>query len=288
MVRFLFASAENFREKDAMFETVPSYSKQNGQIRENALQSKKENGTMKKAICVGLATVMAFSMLAGGAVQASALSARDAAQSNVVEEENCISGGWKTAASPALTNQVKTLFDKALDGLEGASYTPVALLATRTTASGTQYRVLSKMTICVPDAKETYAVVTLGKNWLSRAELLDIGDALAETDLPTETDRAEGPLDGAWQEAESPVLTDEAKTAFEKATEGFVGVDYKPVALLSTQVVAGTNYRILCEATTVYPGAEMHYAVMTVYEDLEGSASILSISDSLASEAVQT
>ena len=36
-------------------------------------------------------------------------------------------------------------------------------------------------------------------------------------------------------------MTEEATAAFNKATEGFVGVDYVPVALLSTQTVAGTN-----------------------------------------------
>ena len=90
-------------------------------------------------------------------------------------------------------------------------------------------------------------------------------------------------MTGGWQEAQSPAMTDEAKAAFEKATEGLLCVDYVPVALLSTQVVAGTNYRILCEATEVYPGAETHYAVMTVYEGLDGSANILSVTDSLAS-----
>ena len=52
-----------------------------------------------------------------------------------------------------------------------------------------------------------------------------------------------------------------------------------PVALLSTQTVAGTNYCILCEATTVYPGAEMHYAVVNVYKSLEGNANIISATD---------
>ena len=83
---------------------------------------------------------------------------------------------------------------------------------------------------------------------------------------------------GTWQEAESPAMTEEATAAFNKATEGFV-----PVALLSTQTVAGTNYRILCEATTVYPGAEMHYAVVNVYESLEGNANIISVTDGYVS-----
>ena len=62
-----------------------------------------------------------------------------------------------------------------------------------------------------------------------------------------------------------------------------MGVDYVPVAFLSQQVVAGTNYRILCEATTVYPGAEMHYAVANVYVSPEGNANFLSVTDSYVS-----
>lgn len=164
---------------------------------------------MKKAISMGLATVMVVSMLAGGAVQASALSVREAAQSAVVAEENCISGEWVKSSAQTLKNKAKAFWNKALDRDE----------------------------------------------------------------------EADEELVGGWQKPESTELTDEARAAFEKATEGLVGVDYKPVALLGTQVVTGTNYRILCEATVVYPGAETHEVVMTIYEDLDGNASILSIED---------
>ena len=233
---------------------------------------------MKKTVSVCMTAVMAFSLLAGGAVQASALSAETAEPVSAVAEENCISGSWKRAADPALTEKVRKVFDKAFEGLAGVSYTPVALLASRTTGSGIQYRILCKATVVVPGAQEEYVVVTLQRGWLGKAEILDIGDPLCLTNL----DYEEGAV-GTWQEAESPAMTDEATAAFNKATEGLLCVDYVPVALLSTQVVAGTNYRILCEATEVYPGAETHYAVMTVYEGLDGSANILSVTDSLAS-----
>ena len=236
---------------------------------------------MKKTVSVCMTAAMALSLLAGGAVQASALSAQAAKTAEpaaAVSEENCISGNWKRAADPALTDTVRKVFDKAFDGLEGVSYTPYALLASRTTASGRQYRVLCKATVVYPGAQEEYVVATVSKSWLGRAEILNVDDALCETDL---VDNKE--MTGGWQEAQSPAMTDEAKAAFEKATEGLLCVDYVPVALLSTQVVAGTNYRILCEATEVYPGAETHYAVMTVYEGLDGSANILSVTDSLAS-----
>ena len=233
---------------------------------------------MKKTVSICMTTVMAFSLLAGGAVQASALSAKAVQPAAAVSEENCISGSWKRASDPQLTEKVRKTFDKAFEGLTGVSYTPAAVLASRTTTSGTQYRVLCKATVVYPGAQEEYVVVTLNRGWLGKAEILDIGDPLCLTDL----DYEEGAV-GAWQEAESPALTEEALAAFRKATEGFVGVDYVPVALLSTQTVAGTNYRILCEATVVYPGAEMHYAVVNVYESLEGNANILSVTDGYVS-----
>lgn len=232
---------------------------------------------MKKMVSLGLAAVLAVSMAAGGAVQAFAVA--DAADFTpaAVEEENCISGSWKRAENPELTQTVCTLFDKAFAGLEGVSYTPYALLATRTTAAGRQYRVLCKATVVYPGAQEEYVVVTLQRSWLGRAEVEEIDDALCLTNLDMEEDAV-----GAWKEAASPVLTEEVSAAFAKATEGFVGVDYVPVALLSEQVVAGTNYRILCEATVVYPGEQMHYVVVTLYKSLEGNVSVLNVSDSYA------
>lgn len=226
-----------------------------------------------------LAAALTVSMLAGGAVSAFAAPAEtEAASTAVVSTENCISGSWKRASDPTLTPKVRNAFEKAFAGLEGVSDTPYALLATRTTASGTQYRVLCKATGCYPDAQEEYVVVTLKRGLLGRAEILDIGDPLCLTDLDVEPGAV-----GAWQAADSPVMTEEAKAAFEKATEGFVGVDYVPVAFLSQQVVAGVQYRILCEATTVYPGAEMHYAVVDVYVSPEGNANFLSVTDSYVS-----
>lgn len=235
---------------------------------------------MKKTVSVCMTAVMALSLLAGGVVQASALSAAAAQPAAAVAAENCVSvsGNWKRVADPTLTAKVRKTFDKAFEGLEGAAYTPAALLASRTTSSGTQYRVLCKAVGCYPDAQEEYVVVTLQRGWLGKAEIVEIGDPLCLTNL----DYEEGAV-GAWQETDSPAMTEEATAAFNKATEGFVGVDYVPVALLSTQTVAGTNYCILCEATTVYPGAEMHYAVVDVYESLEGNANIISATDGYVS-----
>jgi len=89
--------------------------------------------------------------------------------------------------------------------------------------------------------------------------------------------KAETSAVGGWTLNESGELSAEAKAAFDKAAEGLVGVNYTPVALLGTQLVSGTNYSILAEATVVYPGAEPYYAVITVYEDLQGKTEIRNI-----------
>lgn len=82
---------------------------------------------------------------------------------------------------------------------------------------------------------------------------------------------------GGWTPTEDAVLTEAAQGAFDKAMEGLVGVNYTPVALLGTQLVSGTNYSILCEATVVYPDAQPYYAVVTVYQDLQGKAEVKNI-----------
>ena len=84
---------------------------------------------------------------------------------------------------------------------------------------------------------------------------------------------------GGWETAEDGTITTELQELFDKAMEKLEGVDYTPVKLLETQVVAGTNYRFLCDATVVSPNAETKQAIVTIYEDLQGNVEILEIQD---------
>ena len=87
-----------------------------------------------------------------------------------------------------------------------------------------------------------------------------------------------GPV-GGWAAAEDWAVSDQVSAAVGKAQEQLMGVDYVPVALLGSQVVAGTNYAVLCRATVVAPDAQPRWVVMYLYEDLEGNVSVLSIED---------
>ena len=93
-----------------------------------------------------------------------------------------------------------------------------------------------------------------------------------------ETTNAEA-MTGGWENVphETAELPADAQAAFDKAVEGLVGAVYVPVALLSTQVVAGTNYCILCQITPVAPNATPTWALVYIYADLDGNAEITNV-----------
>ena len=93
-----------------------------------------------------------------------------------------------------------------------------------------------------------------------------------------ETTNAEA-MTGGWENVphETAELPADAQAAFDKAVEGLVGAEYVPVALLSTQVVAGTNYCILCQITPVAPNATPTWALVYIYADLDGNAEITNV-----------
>ena len=86
-------------------------------------------------------------------------------------------------------------------------------------------------------------------------------------------------MTGGWEifKAEAAPLTEEAQAVFDKATENLVGAEYTPVALFGTQLVAGTNYCILCQITRVVPDAVPVWALVYIYEDLQGNAKITNV-----------
>ena len=89
------------------------------------------------------------------------------------------------------------------------------------------------------------------------------------------------PVSGGWElyDNEANVLPEEVQTAFDKAAEQYVGSDLKPLAYIASQVVAGTNYMILCEAETVTEEPVKSYQMVVVYADLEGNAEITQVKD---------
>lgn len=86
---------------------------------------------------------------------------------------------------------------------------------------------------------------------------------------------------GGWiSNTENPAeIPQEVLDAFNKAIEGLEGCTYEPIALLASQVVAGMNYCLLCRLTVVYPDAQPAYALVYVYQNIEGACELARVED---------
>ena len=84
---------------------------------------------------------------------------------------------------------------------------------------------------------------------------------------------------GGWTNSTTPEVTEELNAVLEKGVEGLLGAQYTPVAYLGSQVVSGTNHCYLCQITPVVPNAEPHYALVYLYENLEGEVQLVNVVD---------
>jgi hypothetical protein len=119
----------------------------------------------------------------------------------------------------------------------------------------------------------------------SRKAAAGTADAQKAVDISAQSkteEPADAAVDGGWEYNQGELSLDanpDAKAAFDKALDGLVGCAYEPVALIGSQVVAGTNYCILCRTTPVVPDAKSSFSLVTIYEDLNGNAEITDVTD---------
>ncbi len=83
--------------------------------------------------------------------------------------------------------------------------------------------------------------------------------------MSTETLKANETIVGGWT-AYHP-LTKEDQKVFDEALAGFTGVKYTPQSV-STQIVAGVNYRFRCKATLPGPEPIQWEAIVEIYAPL--------------------
>lgn len=141
---------------------------------------------------------------------------------------------------------------------------------------------LKKLIALILSLAFAIALVSCVKPAKSEESKEDSENLGSETNLEPEevSPDDEGPITGGWTPAESPEITDEIRAMVEKAASGFVGAAYIPVAYLASQVVAGYNHAILCRVSPASPNPVETYAIVYIYEDLEGGAQITDVNDS--------
>lgn len=191
-----------------------------------------------------------------------------------------LSGGWQVSTGHEMTEELRAIFDKALEGLVGVNYVPIACLGTQVVA-GTNYCFLAQGTVVYPDASPTYMLIYVYKDLSGNAQILNIADLPI---VPNEDGSVTVPetetLMGGWFYSESYEITPETERRFGEALKdwGYLAVCV-PVADLGGQVVAGYNRCILVRFTERTPEAQPQYKLMYVYEPLEGTAQMLRVLD---------
>jgi len=89
-----------------------------------------------------------------------------------------LTGGWTPSADPAVTEELKALFEKGTEALTGMDYVPVAYLGSQVVA-GTNHAFLCRAVTAYPGSLETepgYAMVYLYEDLGGGVSILSIAD----------------------------------------------------------------------------------------------------------------
>lgn len=139
---------------------------------------------------------------------------------------------------------------------------------------------MKKIVIVILTAVLFFTLTGCGKNSFVPENNSGTDENISASESKNHLDPGENESDvivGGWNEQNSEI-TDELLQIFEKATENLVGVKYTPVKLISTQVVAGINYKFLCRQS--FPdGNKEALKTVTVYRDLAGNVTVTEIKD---------
>jgi hypothetical protein len=180
------------------------------------------------------------------------------------EEEKV--GAWKVNkdVSPSYIDE-EELFTKTMDSFN-PSFKPIALLG-KQVVSGTNYMYLAK------EKGELYIIIVYdgidSEPYVPYFRPFDINE-FAGKDIKNNSE----PLTGGWN-VEIPgkaiMLDEKVQEAFDNATSKITDITYSPIGVLGTQVVAGTNYAILCYGK----GANDGIYVVTLYDGVDGTQKII-------------
>lgn len=179
-----------------------------------------------------------------------------------------------------LTDEESETFEKAMGAQAGMDYEPIAVLATQVVAGRNLAYLCRDTPTSAEDVAAQWDIVVVYSDPQGNASISSVAP-IDLADVKTTDEAASAEAVGAWevQEASSGVaMTPEAAQAFSKASENYDGVEINPLALLGTQVVAGTNYLILGTGNAVVQNPVPVIYVATVYEDLKGNAEFTDVS----------
>lgn len=166
-------------------------------------------------------------------------------------------GGLDIVNRPAtsLPQELATAISQINDGIVGATYEPIWYVG-KQLVNGVNYTFICKQVRATREIHTRIITLTLNIPPVTttdperKAKIVSIS---SEVNLP-----------------------DEVAPLFDVITKNLVGVNYRPIAYVGSQVVKGTNYHIICQARAIYPNSEP-YAVKMVINEFQGAASLVEI-----------
>ena len=189
-------------------------------------------------------------------------------------------GGWKMNGKTGtyVTKTEKGLFDKATAQLDGVAYKPVVVLASQCVA-GTNYAYFCKATTVTAKPKSSWKVVLVSESLEGKAGILAINNFNYKKISTLKKAKSAPGMTGGWAtntaKLSSKGIPKTAQKAIDKAKKKYKKVSLTPLVLLSSQVVAGTNYRFLCSGKA-QGSSEVGFYAVDVYRNLKGAAKITS------------
>lgn len=238
--------------------------------------------TTYKAVAAMLTGVLMMSPLAGCAGQQQPTQEEETKKSENTDTKQGpvepVVGGWamNQDAASSLTDEQQETFAKASAGYE-VTLEPVAMLATQVVA-GSNEAYLCKQA-ATDGAAEQWVVAVVYNDLEGNSSITSV-KALDYDKLVTGDEQAYAEdMVGAWeiQPQEGVALPGDAQGVFDEFVKAYLGgADIKPVALLGTQVVSGTNYLVLCETAdkAMIPAENNTLLVVKAYQDLDGNVQL--------------
>ena len=163
-------------------------------------------------------------------------------------------GGWEVKVSTNFPQKVATGIAQFEEQIIGAEYEAIAYLGSQV-VNGTNHAVLAEQTILSGrDTKNAVVMVFNEKLKSMDVSLVSINSVVIG---------GHGP--GAIEVDMSTEIPVEAKAAFAKAMEGFVGSKVEPFAYIGKQVTKGIDYILACEVTPVTQNPTKSISIVTVH-----------------------
>ena len=188
-----------------------------------------------------------------------------------------VSGGWNFSeeAYNNLTDENRAIFESAVaNSYTGTSTFEVVQKVASESVAGANYAYLCKETPAGSEAPTNWSILTVyvdldGNATLTNVEAIDPENIKTLEEVP--------PIEpGGW----TILQTDKGLVLSEAVANAIMlsGVSYIPAAVLATQVVSGTNYRILAYGKQVTEYTRTDLYVLDVFEGLDGTAEVTNIS----------